>query len=608
MRSTARLATLVVLLLLPGSRADAAPTAPTASPAPVSVTRQSDLESHPLAIRRTAPLDASSMTPEETLWYGRLLAGLDASRVWADNTMLTGDSYAIGRDGGNYIEALLMALRATGERRFLDRVLELTELARLGLRDAWLDGTTDGYTDWLWLVDPGNATYYGRDTNWLDESMASGNAALWMWAFHINRDVDPAYAAAADFWLGWLENHFLAKWYSRVGGDPLVAWNTPFAAFYKPDTEPRSANWRLAYYLFQVTGDSFYRDRANQILNQLTAVQQLNPSYPQAYRWARQLDPSTGEWQLINYANYYVRVVLEMHLEQVPFFSDPVVMARFAATFRDVVFATSNPSLTTMKADVNGGGSVTYALYAFNGLSAWDPSGFLMDLAHRSIVGAGNYAGGGLSKAARNDAYISSYALMALNPSGSPTSTLVAALNAMPQTDGRVRIEWLISSPDAGVRTNLDRVSGAGATRVNTSPAIGAGMHVAMDTPPEGEGTLAYELKLETEDGEVTIGRIEVQREAAALAFTLDQNEPNPFEATTVIRFGVVTPARVRLSVYDAGGRLVRTLQDLELSPGSYSALWDGTDKNGAPVRNGVYFVVASAGSQRMVRRAVRIE
>ena len=163
------------------------------------------------------PIAGLALTPEQTIWYNRVLAGMAASNVLAEGIMNSGDSYTIGRDGGNYTEALIMAYRASGDRRFLDRVLQLTQLARAQLRDAWLDGTTDGYTSWLWLADPANATYYGKDTNWLDESISSGNAALWMYTFNQNRQLDPAYAEAADFWRNWLETQFLGKSYARAG-------------------------------------------------------------------------------------------------------------------------------------------------------------------------------------------------------------------------------------------------------------------------------------------------------------------------------------------------------------------------------------------------------
>ena len=565
----------------------------------------------PLALVRAPGAHAATraLTPEETLWRDRVVAGMAASNVLADDIMTGGDSYSVGREGGNYTEALIMAYRATGERQFLDRVLVLSNLSKATLRDAWLDGTSDGYKSWLWLIDPANPTYYGKDTNWLDESITSGNVALWMWTFHANRGVDPAYGAAADYWRDWLENHFLAKWYARAGG-ALPAWNTPFAGFYKPDTEPRSANWRLAYYLWKVTGNTFYRDRAEEIRAQLQASLQVNPAVPSAWRWARQLDPNTQEWQAINYANYFARVSIEMNLEGVPFFTDAATMKRFAGTFRDVVYVNTLPARTTMKGDVGGGGSAAFALYAFNGFSAWDSTGFLMNLANLSITGAGNYASGGASKAARNDVYIGSFALMALSPSG-VTATRVSRFDAQSQTDGTVRIEFELASDGGDVTANLYRLESDGVTRtmLNEGPIHGSGVHLVFDTPPAGETPLTYELREVIDGAEYAIGRIEVLRGASLpAAVVLSQNEPNPFRASTLIRFSVPRAARVRLSVFDTTGRLVRLLRDDLLSPGSYSELWDGLDAEGRAVPSGSYFVSASGGGASLMRRAVRVQ
>lgn len=554
--------------------------------------------------------EPAALTPEEQVWRDRLLAAMTGSRSLADGAMTGGDAYEVGRTGGDYVESLLMAHRATGEAQFLDRVYELSELARGSLRDAWLDGTTDGYTSWLWRVDPTNATYYGKDTNWLDESICSGNAALWAWALHENRALDPRYAAAADFWRNWLENHFLAKWYARAGGNPLTAWNTPYAAFYKPDTEPRSANWRLAHYLWRITGNTFYRDRASQIVTELAGANHLNPAHPQAYRWTKETAPSSVNWQPVNYANYYMRVVLEMNLEGMPFFSSPVEMKRFAATFRDVVYAATLPGRTTMTNNVNGDGSTGYALYAFNGFAAWDSTGFLMDLANQSITGAGGYAGGGASKAARNDVHMSAYALMALSPTG-PTATLVTRFTAAALEGGGVRIEWELAPSAGDAVTNLYRLSGdgAGRTLVNDEPVSGPGLHVQVDEAPGDAGTLVYELVVVDGGGERALQRLSLDRgPSAAPRLALGQSAPNPFASSMLIQFDLSRADRVRLAIHDSAGRLVRVLEDGPLPAGRHSRQWDGLDGQGRSAPSGLYFYSAESAGQRVVRRAVRIQ
>ncbi len=69
-------------------------------------------------------------------------------------------------------------------------------------------------------------------------------------------------------------------------------------------------------------------------------------------------------------------------------------------------------------------------------------------------------------------------------------------------------------------------------------------------------------------------------------------NAPNPFNPHTVIRFtlGAADGGRpVSLRVFDATGRLVRTLHAGVLAPGPHAFAWDGTDGSGRQAASGVY-------------------
>lgn len=77
----------------------------------------------------------------------------------------------------------------------------------------------------------------------------------------------------------------------------------------------------------------------------------------------------------------------------------------------------------------------------------------------------------------------------------------------------------------------------------------------------------------------------------------LDQNAPNPFNPVTSIGYSVANDgARVRMSVYDVAGRLVRDLVDGTATAGVHTARWDGTDAAGRAVASGIYFVRLSVG------------
>lgn len=78
----------------------------------------------------------------------------------------------------------------------------------------------------------------------------------------------------------------------------------------------------------------------------------------------------------------------------------------------------------------------------------------------------------------------------------------------------------------------------------------------------------------------------------------LSQNEPNPaWPTTTLIRFWLGTPAHARLEIYDASGRLVRSLLDRSLPAGPQAIPWDCITSAGERVPSGVYFYRLTAGS-----------
>jgi hypothetical protein len=89
-------------------------------------------------------------------------------------------------------------------------------------------------------------------------------------------------------------------------------------------------------------------------------------------------------------------------------------------------------------------------------------------------------------------------------------------------------------------------------------------------------------------------------------------NVPNPFNPATQLNFALARAGDVELTVYDARGRLVRTLAVGPREAGSHSFMWDGADQGGRPIASGVYHVqlVARMGGQtvRHVRSVVLVE
>ena len=77
---------------------------------------------------------------------------------------------------------------------------------------------------------------------------------------------------------------------------------------------------------------------------------------------------------------------------------------------------------------------------------------------------------------------------------------------------------------------------------------------------------------------------------------------PNPATVSR-LAFAVPTPGRVTLRLFDARGRLVRTLVDQDAAAGSFTATWDGRDDRGEQAAPGVYFARYTAGSLRSEKK-----
>jgi len=65
---------------------------------------------------------------------------------------------------------------------------------------------------------------------------------------------------------------------------------------------------------------------------------------------------------------------------------------------------------------------------------------------------------------------------------------------------------------------------------------------------------------------------------------------PNPFDNNTAISFRLNKEMYVCLEVYDISGKKINTLLEGELPDGYYNTIWNGDNKKGDKVNNGIYF------------------
>ena len=92
---------------------------------------------------------------------------------------------------------------------------------------------------------------------------------------------------------------------------------------------------------------------------------------------------------------------------------------------------------------------------------------------------------------------------------------------------------------------------------------------------------------------------------AEAARPAMQQNMPNPFNASTIIPFQI--PANVagptRLVIYNLTGQIVRVLTDGHLAAGAYVLAWDGRDESGQEAASGVYIYRLEGTSFAITRR-----
>jgi len=79
--------------------------------------------------------------------------------------------------------------------------------------------------------------------------------------------------------------------------------------------------------------------------------------------------------------------------------------------------------------------------------------------------------------------------------------------------------------------------------------------------------------------------------------FELKDNYPNPFNATTEIKFALPQESYVKLAVYNIMGQKVKTLFDGRKTAGVHKVVWDGRNDSGEIVASGVYFYTIRAGT-----------
>jgi hypothetical protein len=188
-----------------------------------------------------------------------------------------------------------------------------------------------------------------------------------------------------------------------------------------------------------------------------------------------------------------------------------------------------------------------------------------------------------------------------------PVAVAITEFDARAIADG-VELTGAFITDSNQLRVNVYRAEGGFSepVRYRTVELDGVTEFRYVDSFVEPGETYRYHIGVLDRDGEFMSPTMEVTIPTAETA--LFQNEPNPFNPTTTISFVLPTAQRARLSVYDASGKLVRTLVDGVTGYGTHHIEWDGTDNLGNEVGSGVYFYRLEAGKFQQSRKMVLLK
>jgi hypothetical protein len=185
-----------------------------------------------------------------------------------------------------------------------------------------------------------------------------------------------------------------------------------------------------------------------------------------------------------------------------------------------------------------------------------------------------------------------------------PVAVTLTSFSAI-QTNEGVLVSWTVASEIGNAGYNIYKsASETGAREKMNDILIGNPENMIMTSgqsyhfiDDESNQTLAfYTLEAIAVDGSSEYyGPVQasiasaVDDQQTPIEFALEQNYPNPFNPSTTIEYAVPEPTSMTIVIYDIQGRAIKTLVNATHAAGSYSVVWDATNRFGEPVPSGLY-------------------
>jgi hypothetical protein len=85
-------------------------------------------------------------------------------------------------------------------------------------------------------------------------------------------------------------------------------------------------------------------------------------------------------------------------------------------------------------------------------------------------------------------------------------------------------------------------------------------------------------------------------------------SRPSPFRTETTIIFGSVVDDRVNVEIYDVGGKLIRSFEEIHCADGLGSVIWDRRDNLGRKVSAGIYLYRVAGPSTSLAENLIVVD
>jgi len=244
-----------------------------------------------------------------------------------------------------------------------------------------------------------------------------------------------------------------------------------------------------------------------------------------------------------------------------------------------------------------------------DGSPLWTPGGIPVCLSSSTQLGpviTSDLAGGAIVAWADGRGGPSDIYAQHLNSAEGIIATLLQSFSAS-YSGFAVRVTWTLSEMDPGAEFIILRAEGPAGEFIEIPGAAVArnGLSFVFEDDSVQPGS-AYRYRVEVLVGSERSTLIETEPIVTPAApLTLYQNQPNPFNPSTSIRFYLPERGRASIEVYGATGKRIATLAEGVMEKGIHSVGWNGRDAKGHPVASGVYFYLLRSGKETATKKMV---